>query len=66
MVVLFFEGTRLLCANAGDSRAIKCAAFQGDGSLQVQPMSNDHKPDDPLEAARILQCGGRIDSFRDT
>ena len=28
MVTIFIEGTRLLCANAGDSRAIKCRLFK--------------------------------------
>jgi serine/threonine protein phosphatase PrpC len=31
----------------------------------VNPLSRDHKPDDPLEASKILENGGRIDSFKD-
>lgn len=29
-------------------------------------MSRDHKPSDPDEAERIVNSGGRIDSYRDT
>ena len=28
VVIVFFDGTRLLCANCGDSRAIKTAIFK--------------------------------------
>ena len=67
---MFFEGTRLICANAGDSRAIKCSLFRtdpdGEPTIEATAVSRDHKLEDPAEAARVLDCGGRIDSFRDT
>ena len=28
-------------------------------------MSNDHKPSEPIEAAKIKKCGGRIEPYRD-
>jgi hypothetical protein len=28
-------------------------------------LSNDHKPSDPIEAAKIKKCGGRIEPYRD-
>ena len=54
---------RLLCANIGDSRAIlgysdKCIDWR------LKPLSRDHKPDDPVEKARIVAHGGRVMSYK--
>ena len=69
MVIVFFDGTRLICANVGDSRAIKSAIFKEPGSeewkLRQLPLNVDHKPELELEADRILSAGGRIQAFRD-
>ena len=46
---------RVVCANAGDSRAI---VVKSDGSF-VQ-LSRDHKPGSPAENKRIKDLGGRI------
>lgn len=33
--------------------------------IHGKAITRDHKPDEPDEAARILEAGGRIDSFKD-
>lgn len=45
----------VVCANAGDSRAVLC---RGKTALAL---SEDHKPDDPEETARIEAAGGRVE-----
>ena len=44
----------ILCANAGDSRAILAT------STEVKVLSNDHKPDLPLEKDRIEKANGTV------
>lgn len=66
---VFFDGTSVHCANAGDSRAIKVKLTYDENSKLVpicEPLSEDHKPDLEKEKARILGMGGRIDTFHDT
>jgi len=48
-------GKRIICANAGDSRAI---VVRKDGS--VVRVSRDHKPGMPDETKRITELGGRV------
>lgn len=48
-------GRRIVCANAGDSRAI---VVRKDGS--VVRLSRDHKPGMPDETRRISELGGRV------
>ena len=48
-------GRRIVCANAGDSRAI---VVRKDGS--VVRLSRDHKPGVPDETKRITDMGGRV------
>ena len=48
-------GRRIVCANAGDSRAI---VVRRDGS--VVRLSRDHKPGMPDETKRITDLGGRV------
>jgi len=70
---VLFNGTKVYCANAGDSRAIKVAIHPVEaGSLgrkkpaiEATALNRDHKPELKDEADRILKKGGRIDSFRD-
>ena len=78
VVTVFFEGTRLLCSNLGDSRAVKCQIVvkesSGDGendgedSMNViaEELSKDHKLDLEVECERVLAAGGRVESFKDT
>lgn len=48
-------GRRVVCANAGDSRAI---VVRRDGS--IVRLSRDHKPGIPDETRRIADLGGRV------
>ena len=80
VVTVFFEGTRLFCANLGDSRAVKCQIIVKDengeaggnnneeDSLNViaDELSQDHKLDLEEESDRVLKAGGRVESFKDT
>ena len=50
----------------GDSRGIVVKKKENeDGKIVAQAISRDQKPCQPDEAKRIIQHGGRIDSFRD-
>jgi len=56
---------KLYVANVGDSRCVMARRrkdVDGKGAL-VEPLalSNDHKPEVPVEKARILKCGGRVE-----
>merc|ERR1719159_1720933 len=46
---------KIICGNAGDSRAVLCRA----GS--ARPLSEDHKPNAPGERARIEKAGGSVE-----
>lgn len=35
-------------------------------TLVAEELSKDHKLDDPVEYERVLQSGGRVESFKDT
>jgi hypothetical protein len=54
-VCVIVGGKRIVCANAGDSRAI---IVKRDGTFV--PLSTDHKPGTEKEARRILELGGKI------
>jgi serine/threonine protein phosphatase PrpC len=56
-------GDLLLCANVGDSRAILGYSDKGI-DWRLKPLSRDHKPDEPVEKARILASGGRVMSYK--
>lgn len=47
----------IVCANAGDSRAVLCR-----GGRAI-PLSQDHKPNNPEERTRIKKAGGRVIQF---
>lgn len=47
-------GPRILCANAGDSRAVLSRAGR------AVELSEDHKPENPEETARIVKAGGYV------
>jgi len=50
----------LICANAGDSRAILCST-----NGKIIALSNDHKPELKSEKERILASGGRVERLKD-
>lgn len=54
----------IYCANIGDSRSILIEADE-QNQWKHTPLSKDHKPDEPGEKKRILERGGRIDTYRD-
>lgn len=53
-VIVFFEGNKLLVANAGDARAIMVK------EVGVERLSHDHKIKDPEEMERIVKAGGEV------
>lgn len=58
-VIVFIINDKIICANAGDSRAIlSCKSG-------VRPLSFDHKPDNKEEKARILRSGGKVHPLRE-
>lgn len=59
-VIVVQIGDSLICANAGDSRAILCKA-----NNKIIKLSNDHKPNLPIEKERILASGGRVERIKD-
>mmetsp|Transcript_13371 Transcript_13371/g.25255 ORF Transcript_13371/g.25255 Transcript_13371/m.25255 type:complete len:446 (-) Transcript_13371:64-1401(-) len=54
-VCVLLSQKEVVCANAGDSRAIMCR-----GGLPVE-LSHDHKPNDDRERRRIAAAGGTIE-----
>lgn len=53
-VIVFIVNNKVICANAGDSRAI----FSSSNGLQQ--LSFDHKPDNKGEKDRIIKSGGKV------
>jgi len=53
--VALLVGKELVVANAGDSR---CVVSRKDGKCHA--MSEDHKPEDPIEESRIKKAGGQV------
>ena len=64
-------GTHIICANAGDSRAL--VVFDHPGNINknnfnlwnVTPLSVDFKPEMPEERERILMAGGVVEQMKD-
>ena len=52
-------GRKFYSANIGDSRCIVVKRTADSGFLAI-PLSNDHKPDVPVEKERIIRAGGRV------
>lgn len=64
-VVVMFQGTKWMCANVGDSRAmIATARPDGRPGLIAQPISNDHKPQRTDERQRIAKSAAKVLSER--
>jgi protein phosphatase len=59
-VLATVEGTtvRLQVGNVGDSRVLACK------NGNCLSLTTDHKPNDPLEARRIIECGGKVENNR--
>eukprot|EP00566_Odontella_aurita_P012932 CAMPEP_0113561652 /NCGR_PEP_ID=MMETSP0015_2-20120614/20091_1 /TAXON_ID=2838 /ORGANISM="Odontella" /LENGTH=474 /DNA_ID=CAMNT_0000463463 /DNA_START=216 /DNA_END=1640 /DNA_ORIENTATION=+ /assembly_acc=CAM_ASM_000160 len=57
-VAVLLTPTHIICANAGDSRAILVK------SGRALPLSFDHKPTNHVERSRILRAGGEVRTRR--
>lgn len=64
-VSVLIVGTKVFCANVGDSRAVLCRGLGQGGQINAIPLNRDHKADEPDEEARILRNGGRVQPYRD-
>lgn len=65
-VSVLIVGTKVFCANVGDSRAVLVRAIQPamDQVIAI-PLNRDHKADEPDEEERITKSGGRVQPYRD-
>lgn len=61
---LILTSSKLICANAGDSRCI-IGKQSKSGEWYSYNLSRDHKPTEPDELKRILASGGRIEAYKD-
>ena len=52
-------GTKLLCANVGDSRCIMVT------DKEIEPLSIDQKPNNQDEMDRIVKSGGEVSQFEE-
>ncbi len=59
-LVAHLAGPQLAVGWAGDSRAV-LGRQQPDGSCLAVPLTQDHKPSDERERARILAMNGRVE-----
>ena len=60
---LIYTPERIISANVGDSR---CVIGKFDGkNWSARNLTRDHKPNEPDESKRILENGGRVESFKD-
>ena len=62
-VVVLISPTHIFCANAGDSRSV-LARSSGDPAAKCFALSDDHKPDNLEEKARIEAAGGFVEENR--
>ena len=56
---MFQIGSKLLCANVGDSRCILVT------DKEIIPLSIDQKPNDEKEQKRILKLGGEVSQYEE-
>ena len=56
--VILVTETEIICANAGDSRAVLTQ------DLSTYDLSDDHKPDNEDETIRIVDAGGCVQDSR--
>ena len=60
---LIYTPERIISANVGDSR---CVVGKFDGkNWSAKNLTRDHKPNEPDEMKRILDNGGRVESYKD-
>lgn len=56
-------GNNLFTANLGDSRSI--LVCRRNNQWVVKPLSEDQKPENPIEKERIIRSGGRVEQYKD-
>jgi len=54
------NGGRLFVGNIGDSRCVLARKGAKEGEIEAVPLSEDNKPENPEEKARILKSGGVV------
>ena len=60
---LIYSPERIISTNVGDSR---CVIGKFDGKTwKAKNLTRDHKPNEPDEMKRILDNGGRVESYKD-
>ena len=64
-VSLILTPTKLICANAGDSRCIVGKYTPHNNNWFSRELSHDHKPHINEEKQRIILSGGRIEAYKD-
>ena len=64
--IVYLDSTsgKAFVANLGDSRCMFCEYDKKTRRAHVQPLSIDHKPEDPLENQRIQNSGWQVVSSR--
>ena len=62
-VTIILKKNKIICANAGDSRAVM-GRFINNEWINID-LSHDQKPNNPIEKERILKHGGRIEAYKD-
>jgi serine/threonine protein phosphatase PrpC len=72
LISVLLTQKKLWCANVGDSRALMGRLMKDSPHEIVKgrhwmsiALSRDHKPDEPDEQKRIIECGGRIEAYQD-
>ncbi|CAD8055375.1 unnamed protein product [Paramecium sonneborni] len=58
-IVILLKGSRIYCANVGDSRAVYF--YKSEELWYNRPLSYDHKPNKTFELKRIIRYGGRVE-----
>ena len=63
-VLVIHIGNHIICANAGDSRAILIYDKNKDHNYKVFPLSVDNKPEIKEEKERIKKMGGKVEKIK--
>jgi serine/threonine protein phosphatase PrpC len=61
--MVYLVDDKIICANAGDSRAILIVEGGESNEDKIIPLSRDHKPEIKEETQRINKCGGRVERY---
>ena len=64
-VIVIHIGEHIICANAGDSRAILIYDKNKNGEYKIFPLSIDSKPELKGEKERIKRMGGLVEKIKD-